>query len=93
MNKVQGENHPQIKSQTHQKEEQINSVLTTIKSNPKFIKLLFYSLNSLEGFISFPNKEIRINSKLIMSLEGLEILKYVGVVNTGNDEVLKVYNN
>ncbi len=75
MNKIQGENAPHIKPHSHQKEEQINNVLTTIKSNPKFIKLLFYSLNSLEGFISLPNKEIKLNSRIIISLEGLEILK------------------
>ncbi len=90
MNKIQGENAPHIKPNSHQKEEQINNVLTTIKSNPKFIKLLFYSLNSLEGFISLPNKEIKLNSRIIISLEGLEILKNVGILNTGNDDVLKV---
>jgi hypothetical protein len=90
MKKIQGENAPHIKPLSHQKEEQINNVLTTIKSNPKFIKLLFYSLNSLEGFISLPNKEIRLNSRIIISLEGLEILKNVGIMNTGNDDVLKV---
>jgi hypothetical protein len=44
----------------------------------------------LEGFISLPNKEIKLNSRIIISLEGLEILKNVGILNTGNDDVLKV---
>ena len=41
-----------------QKEEQINNVITTLKSNPKFIKLLTFSLNSLDGFITPPNRDI-----------------------------------
>jgi len=49
-----------------QKEETLQNVLNTIKSNPKFIKLLTYSLNSLEGFVSPPNREIRVNAKIII---------------------------
>ena len=40
------------------KEESISTLLTTIKSNQKFAKLLIFTLNSLQGFIFPPNKEI-----------------------------------
>lgn len=90
MNKIQGETYTHIKPPLHHKEEQINNVLTTIQTNPKFIKLLFYSLNSLEGFISLPNKEIKPNSRIIILLEGLDKLKQVGIMNTENEDVLKV---
>ena len=49
-----------------QKEETISTVLTTAKDNPKFVKLLIYTLNSLEGFVSPPNREIRINATQYM---------------------------
>jgi hypothetical protein len=52
--------------QMQQKEETLQNVLNTVKQNPKFIKLLVYSLNSLESFVSPPNRDIRINAKIII---------------------------
>lgn len=49
-----------------QKIEVISNVIKSIKSNPKFIKLLIYSMNSLENFVSPPNREIRVNAKVII---------------------------
>lgn len=49
-----------------QKVTVINDVIKSIRNNPKFIKLLFYSMNSLENFVSPPNKQIRINAKIII---------------------------
>ena len=92
MKKTILENSSQTKSHSQLKDEQISSVLTTIKTNPKFIKLLCYSLNTLEGFLTPPNKEIKINSRIIINLQGLEILKSVGMVNISNEEVLKVFS-
>ena len=44
----------------------ISDVVKSIKNNPKFIKLLIYSMNSLENFVSPPNRQIRINAKIII---------------------------
>lgn len=44
----------------------INDVIKSIRNNPKFIKLLIYSMNSLENFVSPPNRQIRINAKIII---------------------------
>lgn len=49
-----------------QKEETLKNVLNTVKQNPKFIKLLVYSLNSLESFVSPPNRDIKVNAKIII---------------------------
>lgn len=49
-----------------QKEDTFRTVLISAKDNPKFIKLLKYSLNSLEGFVSPPNREIRLNATIII---------------------------
>jgi hypothetical protein len=49
-----------------QKIETISSVINSIKNNPKFIKLLIYSMNSLENFVSPPNSEIRLNARVII---------------------------
>ena len=49
-----------------QKEDTLLNVLKSIKQNPKFFKLLVYSMNSLEGFVTFPNREIRVNAKIII---------------------------
>ena len=71
-----------------QKEETINTVLTTAKDNPKFVKLLIYTLNSLEGFVSPPNREIRINASIIIRLEGVGILHTISLKNISNDEIV-----
>lgn len=49
-----------------QKIDTISNVLKSIKQNPKFIKLLIYSMNSLENFVSPPNREIRVNARVII---------------------------
>ena len=49
-----------------QKEDTLRTVILSAKDNPKFIKLLKYSLNSLEGFVSPPNREIRLNATIII---------------------------
>jgi hypothetical protein len=49
-----------------QKEETIKSVINTVKQNPKFIKLLVYSLNSMDNLVSPPNRDIRLNAKIII---------------------------
>ncbi len=49
-----------------QKVTVINDVIKSIRNNPKFIKLLIYSMNSLENFVSPPNRQIRINAKIII---------------------------
>ena len=71
-----------------QKEETISTVLTTAKDNPKFVKLLIYTLNSLEGFVSPPNREIRINASIIIRLEGVGILHTISLKNINNDEIV-----
>jgi hypothetical protein len=49
-----------------QKIDTISSVINSIKNNPKFIKLLIYSMNSLENFVSPPNREIRLNARVVI---------------------------
>ena len=50
------------------KEESIGAILTTIKNNQTFAKLLIFTLNSLESFVSPPNREIRIMQQRINNL-------------------------
>ena len=73
-----------------QKEEQINNVITTLKSNPKFIKLLTFSLNSLDGFITPPNRDIKINAKIIIRMDGVLVLKTTTTININNEEIVLV---
>lgn len=56
-----------------QKIETISNVLKSIKQNPKFIKLLIYSMNSLENFVTPPNSEVRLNARIIIKCK---ILNY-----------------
>ncbi len=70
------------------KEESISTLLTTIKSNQKFAKLLIFTLNSLQGFVSPPNREIRINSSIIIKLNGLDVLHLISVMNITKDEII-----
>lgn len=56
----------QREKQMKKKADTIQTVLDSAKNNPKFIKLLVYSLNSLENFITPPNREIRVNAKIII---------------------------
>ena len=52
--------------QLQQKEETIKNVLQTVKQNPKFLRMLNFSLNSLETFVSPPNFEIKQNAKILL---------------------------
>ena len=72
------------------KEESITTILTTIKNNQTFAKLLIFTLNSLETFVSPPNREIRINSNIIIRLEGVELLHIISVKNIKNDEIVSL---
>jgi len=72
------------------KEESISTLLTTIKSNQKFAKLLIFTLNSLEGFVSPPNREIRINSSIIINLNGLDVLHLISVININKDDIISL---
>lgn len=48
-----------------QREEGVQNALNTLKQNPKFLRLIIYSLNTLESLVSHPNREIRDNAKVI----------------------------
>ena len=72
------------------KEESISTLLTTIKSNQKFAKLLIFTLNSLQGFVSPPNREIRINASIIIKLNGLDVLHLISVMNITKDEIISL---
>ena len=72
------------------KEESISTILTTIKNNQSFAKLLIFTLNSLETFVSPPNREIKINSSIIIRLEGVELLHIISVKNLKNDEIVEL---
>ena len=73
-----------------QKEDQISNVITTLKANPKFIKLLTFSLNSLDGFVSPPNRDLKINAKIIIRFDGVLILKTTTTLNISNEEIVLV---
>ena len=72
----------------NQKHENVKGLIDTIKNKPKFIKLLEYSLNSIDLMITPPNRDLRINSKVIIEEEGVEGLKLVALQNLENDEIL-----
>ena len=72
------------------KEDQIRDCIITLKTNPRFIKLLTFSLNSLDGFVSPPNKEIKINAKIIIRLDGVLVLKTTTTVNINNEDIVMV---
>ena len=72
------------------KEESIGAILTTIKNNQTFAKLLIFTLNSLETFVSPPNREIKTNSNIIIRLEGVELLHIISVKNIKNDEIIEL---
>jgi hypothetical protein len=74
----------------HHKEEVLLNVINTLKQNPKFIKLLAYSLNSLESFVSPPNRDIRVNARIIIKLDGIGTLKVIATVNLSNEEIVDV---
>ena len=71
-----------------QKEETIGGLLTTTKNNPNFVKLLIFTLNTLENFVSPPNREIRVNASVIIRLEGVGILHTIVIKNITKDEIV-----
>ena len=74
-----------------QKEDQIINVIVTLKANPKFIKLLTFSLNSMDTLITPPNREIKLNSKLIIQNDGVAVLKITASINISNEEIVTVH--
>ena len=72
------------------KEESITTILTTIKNNQTFAKLLIFTLNSLETFVSPPNREISTNSGIIIRLGGVELLHLISVKNIRSDEIVEL---
>ena len=71
-----------------QKKETLKTVIDTIEKNQKFKKLLLYFLNSLEVFVSPPNREIKQNAKIILDLEGIKTLKTVSMQNIHVEEIV-----
>ena len=71
------------------KEDTIIDILNSSKKNPKFIRLLVYSLNSLESMITPPNKEIRENSKIIIKQDGISIIHKIAMLNISNEEIIE----
>jgi len=71
-----------------QKEETIRTMLNTTKKNPNFVKLLIFTLNNLENYVSPPNREIRINANIIIRLEGVGILHTIITKNIKKDEIV-----
>ena len=63
-------------------------MLTTTKNNPNFFKLLIFTLNSLESFVSPPNREIRVNAGIMIRLEGVGILHTIIIKNITKDEIV-----
>ena len=74
--------------QLKKKEEQIKNTLATAKNNPKFTKLINYSMTSLEKLISPDNSEKYINIRSIIKLDGIKILSNVASANVHNDELI-----
>lgn len=74
--------------ESKKREENIQNVLNSAQNNPKFIRLLNYSLNSIDNFISPPNSEIRLNAKIIIQKGGIDILKNIALKNKDNEEVV-----
>ena len=74
--------------QMAEKEKTIQTVLDSAKGKLKFIHLIIYCLNSIEKFISPPNREIRVNAKIIIRLEGVSTLRAIALVNCNNDPIV-----
>ena len=93
MNKPKTSNYQRLKAeierQLQEKENTIKAVLESAKSRLKFIHLIIYCLYSIEKFISPPNREIRINVKIIIKLEGINILRAISLVNSNNTPIVE----
>ena len=71
------------------KEDNIQNVLDSAKNNPKFVRLLNYSLNSIDNLITPPNHDIRLNSKIIIEKGGIDILRPIAMQNLDNEEIVQ----
>ena len=71
------------------REDNIQNVLDSAKNNPKFIRLLNYSLNSIDNLITPPNPDIKFNAKIIIQKGGIDILRNVAMKNLENEEVVQ----
>ena len=83
--KMQAEREKALK----QKEDQIKGIIDTIQNKPKFIRLVEFALNSLDNLITPPNKDIKLNSSIIIKENGVESLKAITTYNLPNEELLK----
>jgi hypothetical protein len=72
------------------KEDQLRDCIITLKTNPRFIRLLTFSLASLDGFVTPPNNEIKINAKIIIRLDGVLVLKTTTTININNEDIVLV---
>ena len=86
MSKIQQQRNQMMK----QKEDQIGNALNTLKSNQKFIKLVNFALTSLDSFVSPPNREIKTNAKIIIRMDGVQVLKTAAIININNEEIVTV---
>ena len=68
--------------------ELIQSLLDSVKKNQKFTKLIIISLKSLSDLISPPNSEIRLNSKIIIDLNGINVLKDIALINIQKEDIV-----
>lgn len=76
-----------------QKEDAVKGVLDTVRNKPKFIKLLEYALNSLENYVTPPNRDIKLNSRVIIRENGVDSLKVVASNNMNNDMIITKVGN
>ena len=74
--------------QLKQKEDQVKTVINSIKNKPKFVRLLDYALNSIDALLTPPNRDIKLNSKIIIQEEGVESLRLVTQMNIANDDII-----
>ena len=72
------------------KKRAINDILTSATNNPKFVKLLTYSFNSLDKMITPPGSDVRLNAQLIIECGGIEVLRSLADKNSHNPEICKL---
>lgn len=72
-----------------QKIDNLKNVINTLKTKPKFIKLLEYALNSLDLLLTPPNRDIKLNSQVTIEENGIESLKIVSSNNIDNEDIVK----
>ena len=69
------------------REKSIQNVLDSAQNNPKFTRLLNFSLNSIDNLISPLNREFRLNAKMLIQKGASEILKEVALKNKDKEEM------